>query len=283
MYVGVTALLAALFLLASLQLRSWERPQPRGAVAQNNHCQLPQSGGANQPQPPTNVLLCKETGSGVDRGCCTQCCCCEKTEKPAFGTWDWWFDSPITLFTGLLVLVGAIQAYFLWRAIKSSETALVTTQRAFVFINRFEPHPRKDVLRVLPIWENSGTTPAENLRNYANWRPFVGGIPDDYRFPDLDADGNEIVGPGETYPIFLGPKATFYAEILNVRRDAIEAAWRGEMRILLWGWAEYDDAFGKPHKTEFCNELMVWGFQADGEAWTAEASFRLHPRHNTAR
>ena len=193
-----------------------------------------------------------------------------------------WTD-PLTLFTAALVIVGALQATFLWRGISDSKEALTITQRAFVFISLFETHVLNDTLVVMPKWENSGSTPTKTMRNYANWKVFEGEPPPTYNFPDYDVKGNELTSPGDGPEIFIGPKATLYSETLKIPIPVLEQVRSGQRRLFVWGWANYVDVFCGDHRTEFCNELVVTSLGQQGNQVSAAVSFGLYRRHNSAR
>lgn len=52
------------------------------------------------------------------------------------------------------------------KAAEVAEKTLVGTQRAFVFVRQFETSVINNELQILPQWENSGSTPTKNARNW---------------------------------------------------------------------------------------------------------------------
>jgi hypothetical protein len=145
-----------------------------------------------------------------------------------------------------------------------------------VFPNNFEMVTLGDVLRIIPKWENSGTTPTRKMRTHVNWKPFTLDPPDSYDFPDLDSDGNPLKTTQQTeHPTFAGPKGVVAGYNLDIPLTHVKAAADGKMKILVWGWATYDDVFGEPHRTEFCYEVRAkMVTENNAAAWLA--SYRRH-------
>jgi hypothetical protein len=193
--------------------------------------------------------------------------------------WDSWFPDSISLYTLALVVFTAVLAFgtlyqfnFLGRgeriaadtakAAKDSadiaREALETTQRAFIFITTFEVSVLPNTVRVQPKWQNSGTTPTIEMRSRVSWKWFPGEPPADYDYPNLDGTGNVDTAP-ETQTAFVGPQTSSYASSLNIPVFWIDRVRKGDGRIFIWGWGEYNDVFKGTvrHRTEFCNELVV--------------------------
>jgi hypothetical protein len=196
---------------------------------------------------------------------------------------------------GLFTLIAiAVQAYFLWRAVRSadasasvSKQALVDVQRAFVFLRTFEFHFINRNVHIMPLWENSGSTPANDRTNWVNWKSFVGEPPTEFYLADLDANGKKL-DKSRTFTItFIGPHATQYGEILTIPLDTIKAVNDLADRLFIWGWTEYRDVFDDTpiHRTEFCNEVRVTDFVRDDAANTTKAYLHIpiHGPYNTAK
>jgi len=161
-------------------------------------------------------------------------------------------------FTGFLVVATVmlwLSTHKLWkagerqiavakRAADVAEQSLVSTQRAFVFVRGFNGIALTDnqivcLWKIWPIWENSGTTPSRHLFNHVSWRKFVGEMPADFNFPDVQQPRTIQ----EQTRLFLGPKATINGETVAIpTADLLESA-AGTARVYVWGWAEYDDVF----------------------------------------
>jgi hypothetical protein len=165
-----------------------------------------------------------------------------------------------------------------------SNRTLITTQRAFVFIDNIEFYIVGQEFRLLPKWVNSGTTPANPMTNWANWKTFTGEPPTDFSYPDLDATGQPISGGGKGIKFFIGPKGGTYAPTLNIPRHVMETIRSGEQRLFIWGWGDYKDVFeGSPlRRTEFCFEVFVKTLDSVNDKVTAAISFPLYGPHNSA-
>jgi hypothetical protein len=164
-----------------------------------------------------------------------------------------------------------------------SDTALRSTQRAFVYLDLIEGVVVSNNFVVRPKWGNSGTTPTKNTVNYISWKYFPASIPHGFSFPDLGKDGNPTDNP-ELMPMFIGPKATMFgqaSEIPTARLDDVIAA-RG--RLLIWGWASFDDIFEgtRRHQTRFSVELEVKSIGMDQGKIQAAVSFGNHGYRNCA-
>jgi hypothetical protein len=188
-------------------------------------------------------------------------------------------DSLLAAFTfGLLIFTG-----LLWRSTDklwiASEKQLVTIQRAFVFPREIDAQATFNRLtgeyvrcRISKRWENSGTTPAVNVAMRENVGVFAGDIPENFSFPDHPDN------PTET--IVLAPKGDILGRGLFIPPNDIHSTMRGETRLFIWGWVEYDDVFegSRRHRTEFCNELITDGFEVPIER--REITSRVYGRHN---
>lgn len=202
----------------------------------------------------------------------------------------------MTLFTGIVALTGvcqlvaiAVQSCFMYKGLKATKQSIDISNsinRPFIFINSFESHIINTQLCIMPKWENSGNTPAVNLRNYVNWVVFRDEPPADYGWPDLDKDGNPISGPGDGITTFIGPKATQYADRLNIPLQQMEKVQNRDLRLFVWGWVEYDDILDTAprHRTEFCNEVIVTHLETDNHGKASIAmQFPQFGALNTAR
>jgi hypothetical protein len=173
-----------------------------------------------------------------------------------------------------LAIIALMQGAALHRAVdvaeESSRTVAATmaaTQRAYVVFREFQVHTTRlsaieDIQNctVQPIWENAGTTPIRNGRFHVNWRYFERAIPDDADLADFDEMGNRIVTQDDYLPLIMGPRAVAYAPVIVIEGATVRQVREMQGRVLIWGWAEYDDVFGGPrHRTEFCYQMTVTG------------------------
>jgi hypothetical protein len=165
-----------------------------------------------------------------------------------------------------------------------AQQGLISTQRAFVFINSFEVHVIGGEIRIIPKWENSGATPANPMHNYVNWKPFNGEIPLDYGYPDLGKDGLPLPGKGSGAQFFVGPKAIMLGNTVQIPIAVMEAARAGNIRVFIWEWAEYNDIFNKAksHEVTFCYEIVVTDLGSKDDKTTIAAAFTIYGPHNSA-
>ncbi|MGC1860089.1 MAG: hypothetical protein WA733_02925 [Methylocystis sp.] len=169
-------------------------------------------------------------------------------------------DSRLLDFTGWLVVVGAlqfiaisVQAIFLWLSFKESrrvtraaersadaaEQALISTNRAFVHVKDFIPHPIVENgiivgFAVIVTWENTGSTPARNARASVNYILFDAEMPDNFDYPDASKSGP---------PFFIAPRGIISSGVLKIRLESILSVPRAGRHLYIYGWIEYDDAF----------------------------------------
>lgn len=173
------------------------------------------------------------------------------------------------------------------KAANIAEKDLTITQRAFVFVKEVSvdisrgprrvgafgpaaPGPIR-AWHVSPVWENSGTTPAQKMiMNFAA-KDFDGAMPETFVF-------EESATPTRG---FLGPKAIMHGRRESFRVELFNALTEGKRHLYVWGWADYNDVFESTprHRTEFCFEVLISPDQGDGENYV---SFQLHNRHNGA-
>lgn len=158
--------------------------------------------------------------------------------------------------------------------------ALVSAQRAYVFLREFRVNLVKNALNeeiqtctIQPIWENTGATTTRNGRAHINWKFFERSIPSEFDFPDFDEVGNRVLSYDAYKPLIVGPRATALAPLLDIEPGILKQARDLQGRVLIWGWAEYDEVFGdaKRHRTEFCYQLVVTGSPA---SWVGFSQYR---------
>jgi hypothetical protein len=103
-----------------------------------------------------------------------------------------------------------------------------------------------------------------------------GNVPDNFDFPDL--------GTGPSSKSYLGPKAMVDAGALQISNEFLKKVANGPARMLIWGWAEYNDVFSPTtrHRSEFCAEVMI-----SGNIWTPPSDtikppfvFQVYKQHN---
>jgi hypothetical protein len=188
-----------------------------------------------------------------------------------------WTD-PITLFTGLLFVVGVAQAGIArlqWKTYKAQTEIFTAQNRAHIFLKslRLEPSGwegdgKPNAWRVIAAITNSGTTPPRNLRVAI----FKSVVPSEtvgtLRFePSYEAAKNAFVGPKSSIDIHAA--------------DVYEVGAR--KKTLVWGWVEYNDVFepSDRHRTEFCFEFGTAAIiNLDDGSTTLLPEFVMYERHN---
>jgi hypothetical protein len=141
------------------------------------------------------------------------------------------------------------------RSIELSKEALVTTQRAFVFLNELDPdysfrtNPEYSVKRLIikPQWRNSGKTPLRSMTVNVNWIDRSDDLPCDFDYTYMSPPVR----------MFIGPEATEWSAPIDIPENIASAAIDGTIKIFIWGRVDYGDIFDEtqPHFTEWCYRL----------------------------
>lgn len=172
-------------------------------------------------------------------------------------------------------------------SVNISRQALITVERAFVFIRTFEVHVLNDNVIIMPKWENSGSTPANDKVNWVNWKAFAGEPPPGFYNFDLDISGQPINGRSMALIGFIAPHATQYAEMSTIPIACIEEVKAGTLRLFVWGWIEYPDVFDEisAHRTEFCSEVIATGISRNETTreTTVALQFAHYGPYNTSK
>ncbi len=184
-------------------------------------------------------------------------------------------DLAIAGFALFLIITAVLQAMWLRRAVEVAEDSgrimhatMIATQRAYVAFREFRVNVTRlsaieDIQNctVQPVWENGGTTPTRNGTSHVSWKYFAGSIPADLDFADYDEAGNRVVVQDDYQPLVIGPRGLAQSPVIVIEGPTVRNVREGQGRILIWGWAEYDDVFdGSPrHRTEFCYQMTVTG------------------------
>lgn len=168
----------------------------------------------------------------------------------------------IAVFTVVLSIVSRRQAVLTRDSVRIAERALTTAERAFVFVEDFDP----DVvygfqgsgadnriinhLAIRPRWRNNGNTPTKNMAIIVNWTLWPTDLPETHSY---------AYGEGEKpSPMFLGPKATEWSEPIKIPANVATDALKGKQVIFIWGCATYNDIFDRTpeHFTQWCYKLV---------------------------
>jgi hypothetical protein len=110
---------------------------------------------------------------------------------------------------------------------------------------------------------------------HSSMKIFDGDVPSDFEFEDLDQR--------KARQMFIAQNAWLGGFIFNISREQLVSAADNRRIILIWGWADYNDAFSgtSRYRTEFCYQLSVYGDPSVGSIEQhIEAS--QYWRHNAA-
>ena len=244
--VAATALLAATPIQQSPDaVNQW---QPRAAERQtipaeqtNEHQSIAKLPTGAAPSQPLYVRAACEHGCGYS-----------ESDK---GWWQKFLTDPnatfaavIAMFTLALVIVSNRQA-------RLTKDALITTSRAFIFLEDIEQtfaegfrtaHSAAEVrdLTILPRWRNSGDTPPRDLVIQINSGLIRGDIPSEFAYSYAR----------EPEQMMIGPKSQDWSSPISISDANAGEALSGQSHIYVWGKASYKDIFdGTPSRfTEFC-------------------------------
>ena len=199
-------------------------------------------------------------------------------------------DIALMGFALFLLLANLFQGAWLLGATRASDRTaalvnegMVASQRAYVFLREFQVattrNPLNDEIQtctIQPIWENTGTTPTRNGRSHVNWKYFERAVPADFDFADFDEVGNRVLSYDSYKPLIVGPRATALSPIISMEPSILRQVRDLQGKLLIWGWAEYDEVFGdaKRHRTEFAYLVVVSGSPA------SHVGFSQYKQHN---
>lgn len=164
---------------------------------------------------------------------------------------------------------------------RTSEVAMVSSDRAYIFMTRIDYKWNDDELIIMPRWKNGGNTPANNMLSFTNWECRTEPMPDDFDFPDNPTHKNN-----EPTPHHVGPKTGFNAPRAVFVKNKSNDFSKGGVYLYIWGWADYNDVFeGTPrHRTEFCRRVEILPVLPTETylGYTHRARFRIHSKYNGA-
>jgi len=173
------------------------------------------------------------------------------------------------------------------RSIRVAERALVSVERAFVFVKGYAQIPQTghDVRvrewAVMPILHNSGSTPTRHMLTHVSIETRDDELPDDFDFPDKGPP--DAVEEPKNPLAFVGPKADLWMPALAINVVDLDKINPGRKKIYIYGWIDYDDVFphAERHRTEFCLEII--GVSPDYMTPAgAPIAMRHYKKHNGA-
>ncbi len=171
-----------------------------------------------------------------------------------------WFE-PITLFTLLLVVVGGLQAHFLFGTVKATGIAANASRDSVVAMRDNAKKELRAYLGVIrghvevltPIQgtsktrykvfvdiSNSGKTPAKNVRRAVDAKLLK---LDHSVFESTVEDNNWDIAPNGPFWSLVKP--------LDLTNEEVVAINDKKMSIFIWGKATYKDIFGRGHEIGF--------------------------------
>jgi hypothetical protein len=178
-------------------------------------------------------------------------------------------DRLLVIFTGLLVTVGALQAFTLW----STHKFATKTKRPFVFLRgiRFEEETKKAidavafdhqqvVWKLWPYWGNNGDTSANAIIS-ANCEIRDDKPPEDFQFEYVPQSHRSFKYKcHKDVKSFIAPRTRILNEplIIGGNRKGFDDVVSGTLHLFLWGEAKYDNIVNKKttYHARFCVELF---------------------------
>lgn len=166
--------------------------------------------------------------------------------KPRLTAWKEWADrwrrDPLTIFTFLLVVVGAFQ----WHTLEKTDETAKAAQRASIFINDAELLPHNDGTPtswwVVPLWENGGNIAAQELTFHIN-----------LVLAELPRGFTRCNIPAEQPRITIGPHSISKVAVFPIDSAILNKLREGSLKdAQIWGWAQYLDGVGTNRITRFC-------------------------------
>ncbi len=187
-------------------------------------------------------------------------------------------NAVVAIFSVLLFIATASYTVFAalqWSVMTQSNgvarEGLESVQRAFAFVNEFEPTrladpltKKADGMRFVFHWENGGTTPTKDMSTHISHQWRQDALPSDFDFPDLWQQDEVDKAP---YRLFVGPKSVSRAAPpIIVPRQEIAAIQNHNGHLYFWGWGRYKDVFPNTleHITRFCTEIAAVTGDLDG-------------------
>ncbi len=149
------------------------------------------------------------------------------------------------------------------KSIEQAKDALEVGNRAWVHVNRILPHAsepaevaqnKQIIFRPDVILQNYGHSPATTFVAESRITVF-GGFPktEEIQFDLTDKNGVSVVTPASEFWV---PSA-----FIALSLDEWLPVTRGEKKLVLFGRAQYEDIFGKPHKSTW---LYWYGSEKGG-------------------
>ena len=205
-------------------------------------------------------------------------------------------------FAGIVAFFTAVLAYVSWRQTKlmenqseafdnqtklmaNQERLIKNSERAFVFVNSykltFNPYRIDGEIQwtISATFENSGNTPAKNMRIRASLEIRDDALPDDFPFSQSSDPSQRTIGP----------RGSVQSMPVSISSKTLHEAKAGKKHVYIWGWAKYSDILddSTPHITTFCCKIIVDGDPRNprlvgDHTENVSLTFENHKNHNDA-
>jgi hypothetical protein len=169
-----------------------------------------------------------------------------------------WPEGMTVLALVLTLFFIAWQALLTRQAILSSEESSKCELRAYVVVSlnsgSYQERDKGIRFEGIPAIQNTGKTPAHNLRYITSSGVIKEPLGDKYTFPAPSSEtiGEYVLGTSQVYQMHI--IANDYVDPKDVP-DIMDGKGKA---FYYWGTVIYDDAFGESHRTEFCHRLYFY-------------------------
>jgi hypothetical protein len=158
------------------------------------------------------------------------------------------------------------------KQLKSADETRRKELRAYISCRHFVQEPSSEggtgAKDIAVIWENSGNTPATEVRSTIDWCVRDGPLPEDFSFPpypDPDVFGTLALGPGLRSTSGANP----------IPKADVQSIFEKKKRGFAWAAVNYLDVFGEKCRTEAAVEMKVTQLEGD-----LKIDFLILPRFN---
>lgn len=264
---------------------AWSEPNPKQTISQSKSGKLAQQKSAKQETPSEKFVTTQQLIDAISHVIeATADKTKPKQNPPSPDNSSYWFSFFLTIFTGLLVLVGAGQCYIIFKTLKETqvvakaatdsaqvaETALHVAERAYLKIEKFEVvnFSTGDHLNVRYEIHNVGHTPAQIMESLT----IVDIVEkDSFKTPVYDIERG-LIGPKQA---FIQPDEK--ASMIGISKEPVtpeqfNSVQNDSKLIFTWGKITFRDVFGKTWVNGFGAVFsQVYGLtMMDGYIYTKE-------------
>ena len=148
--------------------------------------------------------------------------------------------------------------------------------RAYIALDKIDIEPQvvegeTRFYSIIVNWKNYGSTPALAVKSHVSLLHWHGSkLPPWFPFFDIPS----LWGPSDQPANFFSPGQTIEERIVNgfssTHTYQIKRGWR---RVFVWGWVEYQDIFGKSHRTSYCRRIRIVNGYEKPESYQYKAMF----------